>query len=173
MELKKLLDRWIYGFDDQDLPSVVGELLKKNQKTIALAESCTGGLLSKMITDIPGASEYFLGSWVTYSNGAKMKHLGVPEEIILENGAVSEPVARLMAESAAQTAGSDIGIGITGVAGPWGGTEEKPVGLVYIGVYIDDKCYIEKCRFPSNNRDWIRHRSALTALNMVRLRLKV
>lgn len=171
--IRQALGTWIYGQDDQSLPAVVAELLKTSHKTIALAESCTGGLLSKMITDLPGASDYFLGSWITYSNASKIIHLGIPEKLLLEHGAVSEPVARAMARNISERFRSDIGVGITGVAGPDGGTEEKPVGLVYIGVQMDDKCHVQECRFGLMERRWIRQRSALTALNLIRLRLKV
>ena len=163
----------VYGEDDQSLPQVVCNLLKKSHKTIVTAESCTGGLLSQMLTEIPGASEYMLGGWVTYSNEAKMGFLGVPEKLIADFGAVSEPVVRSMATQAAQKSGADIAVAITGIAGPDGGTDKKPVGLVYIAIWIDGQCVVQEHRFPAINRHWIRLRSALTALNSIRLRLQI
>jgi nicotinamide-nucleotide amidase len=171
--LRQCLGDWVYGEDDQTLAAVVGEMLKAQKKTIASAESCTGGLLSQMLTGIPGASDYMRVGWVTYSNEAKICQLGVSERLISDFGAVSEPVARMMAEQAAKKSGADVSVAITGIAGPGGGTDEKPVGLVYIAVQIDGDCRVEKCRFPPSNRHWVRLRSALTALNLVRLRLAI
>ena len=171
--LTELLGDWVYGYDDQSLGGLVGNLLKECARTIALAESCTGGLLTKMLTDIPGSSDYLLAGWVTYSNEAKVAQLDVPESLIAEYGAVSGPVAREMAIGAARKTGSDIAVGITGNAGPGGGTAEKPVGLVYIGVFGKGECFVEECRFPATNRGFIRRQAALTALNLVRLQLQI
>ncbi len=171
--LSALLGDWVYGYDDRSLPEIVGDLLRKTSRTIATAESCTGGLLAKMLTDVPGSSDYVLAGWVTYSNEAKIRQLGLPEKMIAENGAVSEPVARAMAVGAAQKSGADIGIGITGIAGPGGGTDEKPVGLVYIGIDVKGECFVEECRFPAVNRGFIRQRAALSALNLIRLQLRI
>lgn len=171
--LTALLGQWVYGYDDQALPALVGQLLKEHGLTIALAESCTGGLLGKMLTDIPGCSDYLQVGWVTYSNEAKIDQLDVPEQLIAEYGAVSEPVARQMAIGAGEKSGSDIAIGITGIAGPEGGTDKKPVGLVYIGVYAKGDCFVKECRFPSSNRGFIRRRAAMTALNLIRLHLRI
>ena len=171
--IRNLLGDLVYAEDEQSLPAVVGKLLKEHHQTIALAESCTGGLISKLLTDIPGATDYFIGSWVTYSNEAKIQQLGIPKQLIIDHGAVSEPVAREMARQSALRSGAAIGVGITGIAGPGGGTEEKPVGLVYIGLQIDDTNTVERYRFFSNNREWIRRRAALTALDMIRLRLSI
>jgi nicotinamide-nucleotide amidase len=173
IRLSKCLGHWVYGEDDQTLAAVVGSLLSARHKTIALAESCTGGLLSQMLTDIPGASDFVRAGWVTYSNQAKTRQLDVPEDLIVEFGAVSEPVARMMAQQAAQKSGADVAVSITGIAGPGGGTDSKPVGLVYIGVVIDGDCQVKECRFPPVNRHWVRLRSALTALNLVRFRLDI
>ncbi len=169
--LRECLGNWVYGEDDQTLAAVVGELLRARRETIALAESCTGGLLSQMLTDIPGASDYMRAGWITYCNEAKMSQLDIPEKLIVDFGAVSEPVARMMAQQAAQKSGADVAVAITGIAGPGGGTAPKPVGLVYIAVVIDGDCEVKECRFPPMNRHWVRLRSALTALNLVRLRL--
>jgi nicotinamide-nucleotide amidase len=167
--LRSLLGNLIFGFDDQTLPEVVGHWLMKHRKTITVAESCTGGLLTKLITDVPGASEYFTHGWITYSNQAKTELLGVPKQLIEKYGAVSEQVASAMAIAARQKAKSDYAIAITGIAGPTGGSKQKPVGLVYISVCDSDDCQTKKCLF-SYTRDLIRTRAALTALNMLRLR---
>ena len=166
--LHSLLGNLIFGVDDQTLPEVVGEWLARNRKTITVAESCTGGLLTKLITDIPGASEYFTQGWITYSNKAKTELLGVPKKLIEKHGAVSEQVASAMAIAARQKARSDFAIAITGIAGPAGGSKQKPVGLVYISVCDKNDCQTKKCLF-SYTRELIRTRAALTALNMLRL----
>jgi nicotinamide-nucleotide amidase len=169
--LKSLLGDLIFGTDDQTLPEVVGGLLTQKHKTIAIAESCTGGLLAKLLTDIPGSSAYFTHGWITYSDKAKTEQLGIAPRAIEKNGAVSEQVASAMALAAQQKARSDFAIAITGIAGPTGGTEQKPVGLVYISVSSDNNCQTKRFLF-SHTRDIIRHRAALTALNMLRLALK-
>jgi nicotinamide-nucleotide amidase len=166
--LRSLLGNLIFGVDDQTLPEVVGHWLTQHHKTITVAESCTGGLLTKFITDVPGASEYFTHGWITYSNKAKTELLGVPKKLIEKHGAVSEQVASAMAIAARQKAKSDLAIAITGIAGPAGGSKQKPVGLVYISVCDGDDCQTKKCLF-SYTRDLIRTRAALTALNMLRL----
>jgi nicotinamide-nucleotide amidase len=166
--LRSLLGNLIFGFDDQTLPEVVGHWLMQNRKTVTVAESCTGGLLTKLITDIPGASEYFTHGWVTYSNQAKTELLGVPKKLIEKHGAVSEQVASVMAIAARKKAKSDFAIAITGIAGPAGGSKQKPVGLVYISVCDRNDCQTKKCLF-SYTRELIRTRAALAALNMLRL----
>ncbi|MGD0573236.1 MAG: competence/damage-inducible protein A [Sedimentisphaerales bacterium] len=166
--LRSLLGNLIFGFDDQTLPEVVGHWLMQHRKTITVAESCTGGLLTKLITDIPGASEYFTHGWITYSNRAKTELLGVPKKLIEKHGAVSEQAASAMAIAARQKAKSDFAVAITGIAGPAGGSRQKPVGLVYISVCDGDDCQTKKCLF-SYTRELIRVRAALTALNMLRL----
>jgi nicotinamide-nucleotide amidase len=168
-----LLGEAVYGFDDQTLPEVVGTLLKENRLKLAVAESCTGGLLAEMVTGIPGSSEYFLAGWVTYSNQAKVRDLGVSPELIEKYGAVSEPVARALAEGAAHASGADIAVGITGIAGPEGGSGKKPVGLVYIGLFFKGKTEVQEFRFSPVGREAVRRRAALTALNWVRLKLRV
>ena len=171
--LSALLGQWVYGYDDQSLPAIVGDLLRQNGRTIALAESCTGGGLAKMLTDIPGSSDYVVAGWVTYSNEAKVNQLDVPAQLIEDFGAVSEPVARAMALGAAKKAKTDIAVGITGIAGPGGGCDQKPIGLVYISVCRGTECFVEECRFGATNRDFIRRRAILTALNLVRLKLRI
>lgn len=170
--LCQILGEAVYGFDEETLPRVVGRLLREKQKKLAVAESCTGGLLAKMITDIPGSSEYFLAGWVTYSNEAKIRDLGVPEDLISRHGAVSEPVAAAMAAGAAQRSGADAAVGISGVAGPEGGTPEKPVGLVCIGLFMKGRTEAQTFRFAPVGREAVRQRASLTALNWLRLQLK-
>ncbi|MCL6532304.1 MAG: competence/damage-inducible protein A [Armatimonadetes bacterium] len=132
--VRERLGRFIYGTDDTTLEQVVVERLRERGESLAVAESCTGGLLGKRITDVPGSSEVFLGGIIAYSNAVKHSMVGVPSEVLETVGAVSEPTARALAEGVRQRLGSYWGIGITGIAGPGGGTPDKPVGLVYIGV---------------------------------------
>ncbi|MFC1676051.1 competence/damage-inducible protein A [Planctomycetota bacterium] len=169
--LVELLGDLVYGSGEQSLAEVLGRKLIDQQKKIAIAESCTGGLIAKLLTDIPGASKYFTHGWVTYSNTAKTQELGVPAELIEKYGAVSEQVASAMACAAAKKAGSDVAIGITGIAGPEGGSEQKPVGLVYIAVMSDNSCSGRRFVF-SHDRRFVRFRAAQTALNMLRLKLQ-
>ena len=168
--LRNKLGELVYGTSDQTLAEVVSEKLTHQKKTIATAESCTGGLLAKLLTDIPGATNYFTYGWITYSNDAKISELGVPVDLIERYGAVSEQVAEAMAKSARKKAGTDFAIGITGIAGPTGGTEKKPVGLVYISMDYQGGCETNKYIF-SFSRPFIRLRAAQTALNTLRKRL--
>jgi nicotinamide-nucleotide amidase len=169
--LTQMLGELIYGRAEQTLAEVVGEKLAQQKKTIAVAESCTGGTLAKLLTDIPGASRYFAYGWVTYSNTAKTSELGVPADLIEKGGAVSGQVAAAMAKGARERAGTDFAIGITGIAGPAGASEQKPVGLMYISVDSDKDC--ETKRFIiSGDRGSVRLRAAQTALNMLRLKLQ-
>lgn len=168
--LRNMLGELIYGTGEQTLAEVVGEKLAQQEKTIAVAESCTGGTLAKLLTDMPGASEYFTHGWVTYSNSAKISELGVSADLIEEYGAVSDEAAQAIAQGARKRAGTDFAIGITGMAGPGGGSEQKPVGLVYISVDSNSGC--ETKRFiMAGDRASIRLRAAQTALNMLRLKL--
>jgi len=121
-----------------------GELLKEMGLTLSLAESCTGGLIAHRITNVSGSSNYFLGGVVAYSNKAKEKILGVPHEILVQYGAVSEESARAMAEGARRLFASDLALGVTGIAGPTGGTPEKPVGLVYIALAAEEEVKCER-----------------------------
>jgi nicotinamide-nucleotide amidase len=170
--LQGKLGELVYGTGDQSLAQVVGELFTRQGKTIAVAESCTGGLLAKLLTDIPGSSKYFTYGWITYSDQAKISELGVPADLIQEYGAVSEQVAGAMAAGARNKAGTDYAIGITGIAGPAGGTEQKPIGLVYIGVESEKGSYTQRCHF-SGDRRFIRLRAAQTVLNLLRLKLNI
>lgn len=168
--LREVLGRLVYGTDEKTLAQVVGEKIAENKETLAVAESCTGGLLAKLITDIPGASKYFTCGWVTYSNQAKVSRLGVPSEMIEKYGAVSEQVAQAMAEGACQKAHADFAIAVTGIAGPAGATAEKPVGLVYIALKSHNHCQTHRFIFTHDRRS-IRLRAAQTALNILRLAL--
>jgi nicotinamide-nucleotide amidase len=170
--LRNILGELIYGKGEQTLAEVVGAKLAQQKKTIAIAESCTGGTLAKLLTDIPGASRYFTHGWVTYSNTAKIKELGVEADLIERYGAVSSETAEAMARGARKRAGTDFAIGITGIAGPSGGSEQKPVGLVYISVDSDIGCETKRFIFPYD-RDFIRLQAAQTALNMLRLKLQI
>jgi nicotinamide-nucleotide amidase len=133
-EIRRRLGPLVVGEGEPGLEDVVGELLLEHKRTLAVAESCTGGLISSRLTDVPGSSAYLLEGLVSYSNEAKVRDLGVDPELLEEHGAVSEPVVRQMAEGVRRRAGSDLGIGVTGVAGPGGGSEEKPVGTVFIAL---------------------------------------
>ena len=129
----KALGPWIYSRNGESLEEVVGAMLRERSLTVACAESCTGGLIGHRLTEVPGSSDYFLESAVVYSNRAKIRRLGVPAALIEKHGAVSAPVARAMALGVRKTSGADIGVAVTGVAGPGGGTARKPVGLVSPG----------------------------------------
>jgi nicotinamide-nucleotide amidase len=163
----------IFGADDQTLAAVVAELLTKSGgaiPTVTTAESCTGGLLAKMLTDIPGSSRYFREGFVTYANESKQRLLGVPAEMIEKFGAVSEPVAQAMAAGARRAANAVYALGITGIAGPDGGSEAKPVGMVCIALASEEGEAVRTFNFPGD-REWIRDRSAKMALTMLRYKL--
>lgn len=169
-DIRKKLGHAIFGVGDETLEHAVVLLLKKCNKTIAVAESCTGGLVSDKLTNIPGISEFFLEGVVAYSNKAKIDLLGVPEELILKHGAVSPEVAKAMAEGIKKRALTNIGVGITGIAGPAGATKGKPVGLVYIAIAGDSFDEVKECQFRGSRID-IKIFSANTALNMIRIKL--
>ncbi|MBN2589686.1 MAG: competence/damage-inducible protein A [Sedimentisphaerales bacterium] len=169
-KLREVLGDLVYGSGDETLAEAVSKKLALQGKTIATAESCTGGLLSKMLTDISGSSNYFNYGWITYSNKAKITQLDVPADLIEQYGAVSEQVAKEMAQGARKKSGADFAIAITGIAGPTGGSEQKPVGLVYICVDYDGGCDVKQCFFTFG-REFTRLRAAHTALNMLRQRL--
>ncbi len=173
-EILARLGEYHFGMDDETLESAVARLLSSQGATVALAESCTGGLLAKRLTDLPGSSAYFKEGLVTYSNEAKERLLGVPKELIEDHGAVSESVAKKMAEGARRLANAGYGLSVTGVAGPDGGTEEKPVGLVWVG--ISDEKGIEARRLDlsawARSRTSIRERSANIAFDILRHKLE-
>ncbi|WP_411676041.1 competence/damage-inducible protein A [Caproicibacter sp.] len=173
-ELQKRLGSFVYGLDVESLEETVVKELAARGKTVATAESCTGGLLAKRITDIPGVSNVFHMGCVTYANEIKTMLLGVPEETLRQYGAVSPQTAEAMARGIKERSGADYGIGITGVAGPGGGTEEKPVGLVYLALCDGDGVKIREMR-PAGRyrgRGYLRGLAASNALDMLRRSLQ-
>ncbi len=167
-KIKEILSYLVYGTDEQTLEEVVGKLLLERKKTIAVAESCTGGMIGVKITNVSGSSQYFERGVVTYSNGAKIQLLNIPKAMIEKYGAVSEETAILMAEGVRKLAGTDYGLSVTGIAGPTGGTKQKPVGLVYLGFAHENDSFAEKFIFGQDRRS-NRERAAQAALNLVRL----
>ncbi len=158
---------FIFGGLEDTLEGVVIELLREQNKVIAVAESCTGGMLASRLVNVPGSSNVFKEGFVTYANEAKMKHLNVSEETLKEFGAVSPEVAKEMCDHLFALSDADITVSVTGIAGPTGGTEEKPVGLVYFGINHLGKTTIYRKVF-TGNREMVRLRSVIFALNMVR-----
>lgn len=172
IEIRRRLGILIYGRDHETLPEITGKLLRQRGETLATAESCTGGLISELITSVPGSSEYFTGGAVTYSNNMKQRILDVPGEMLRLHGAVSEPVARAMAAGARARFETTYALAVTGIAGPSGSTSDKPVGLVYIALAHPNGIDAHEYRFGEDSpRDVIRSRAALSALNLLRLRL--
>jgi nicotinamide-nucleotide amidase len=166
-KLVAVLGDYVYSQKDESLEKVVGDLLRARQATLATAESCTGGLLAGRLTDVAGSSDYFISGVVSYANEAKMDLLGVPQALLDQHGAVSEPVAEAMARGIRERAGTTYGIGITGIAGPGGGSEEKPVGLVYIALADAQGSKARKLMFPGD-RQFIRTLSVNAALDILR-----
>jgi nicotinamide-nucleotide amidase len=166
-ELLAAVGSVVYAEGARGLEEVVGDLLLERGWRIAVAESCTGGLLAKRLTDTPGSSRYVERGFVVYSNQSKLDLLGVDPETLRAHGAVSAPVAEQMAIGAARRAGVEVGAGITGIAGPEGGTAEKPVGLVFLAVAGPAGHAVRKLRF-TGSRAAIRERSAQSALDLVR-----
>ncbi|MCW8849901.1 MAG: competence/damage-inducible protein A [Melioribacteraceae bacterium] len=169
-QIRAKVGRYIYGRDEQRLEEVVGKLLKDRGLRIAIAESCTGGLISSRITNVGGSSKYFERAMITYSNGAKVEMLGIDEDLLIKYGAVSLEVARLMAEGIRGVSGTDIGLAVTGIMGPGGATENKPVGLVYIGICDENVCTAKEFRF-GDNRLFNKDRTSQAALEMLRRNL--
>jgi nicotinamide-nucleotide amidase len=165
--IRSVAGRYIYTEDDRELEEVVGDLLIEKNLTIAVAESCTGGLVGGRITSVPGASQYFRGGIVAYANDVKENRLGVPKETLEQFGAVSAETAKAMAAGAASAMRADIGVSTTGVAGPTGGSEEKPVGTVYIGLSVSGQVSAKKFNLGVD-REPIRGRTVTIALEMVR-----
>jgi len=170
--IRHILGKMVFGTGEQTIAEVVGQLLVSSGKTLALAESCTGGLVAKLVTDIPGSSRYFTYGWVTYANQAKITQIGVNPATIERFGAVSEQTAAEMAVGARVVSGADFAISVTGIAGPQGSSEQKPQGLVYISIAAKDGVSTEKFIFP-HTRDFMRLRTAQTALNLLRLKLLI
>ena len=166
-EIKRRLGDNVYTTEDITIEDVVCKLLINQKLTISTAESCTGGMIASTLINYPGISEVLLEGAVTYSNEAKHNRLGVRNETLDKYGAVSEETAREMAIGIAKTAGTDVSIVTTGIAGPGGGTEEKPVGLVYVGVYVQGEVTVQKCIF-NGNRSRVRLQATMTGLDMLR-----
>ena len=185
-EVRRRLGELVFGEEEETLQSAVAHLLIVQHRTVSTAESCTGGLLAQRLTEVSGSSAYFPGGVVTYSNGEKTRLLGVRPELLVEHGAVSEPVARAMALACRERSGAGYAISITGIAGPTGGTSEKPVGLVYVGLAGpglvkpladtrpagDVRCAVTRHLLgDSLTREEIRDRTCKLALNRLRLAL--
>ena len=165
--IRAALTPYCYGTDNDTMASVVGTLLSRQNMTLATAESCTGGLIGSCITATPGSSEWYLGGAITYSNDLKEEITGVAHDLLLAHGAVSAPVAEQMAAGIVQRTGADMGVAVTGIAGPGGGSREKPVGTVYMG--LAHKKHVQHRLFHfSGNRHQIQHMTAQTALDLVR-----
>lgn len=165
--VKEKVGEYIYSCDDEELVQVVCRKLMEKGLTLSSAESCTGGMFASAVTDIPGISQVFQRGLVTYSNEAKMDELGVKAETLEKFGAVSKETAVEMVEGLKRVSGSDVCISVTGIAGPGGGTEEKPVGLVYIGFIYGDKKLCKKVRMRDTDRAWNRHYTVLSMLNTI------
>ncbi|MCU7493530.1 MAG: competence/damage-inducible protein A [Bacteroidota bacterium] len=169
-KIRSLVGRYIYGIENDTLEEVISRLLLERGLTIAIAESCTGGLVSHRVTNVSGSSSYFERAVISYSNAAKVELLNVNEDIIAQYGAVSLEVARQMAEGIKSVSGTDIGLSITGILGPGGATREKPVGLVYIGLCNETLCTAKKFQF-SEDRLLNKDRASQAALEMLRRHL--
>jgi len=169
-EIRRRLGNKVFGRDQETMIGIVGQLLKNQQLTIATAESCTGGLLGASLTQEPGSSGFYLGGVISYSNSLKQGLLGVNEESLLKYGAVSEEVASEMAEGIRSQVGADLAISTTGIAGPGGGTDQKPVGLVYVGLATAKGVQVEKIQLYGE-REYVRQLTVQAALNRVRVHM--
>ncbi len=165
-----LIKKYVYGFDSEEIEEVIGRLLKEQNKTLAIAESCTGGFLSHKITSVPGSSSWYAGSIVPYSNELKNKLVDVEEEILKTHGAVSEEVVLALAENVRKNLNADVAVSVSGIAGPSGGSEEKPVGTVWIGYSDEHKTRAKKFQLTKDRNINIQY-SAMAALNMIRINL--
>ncbi len=170
LKIEKQLGNSVFSFRGETMEEVVGRRLAITGFTLAVAESCTGGLIAQRLTSVPGSSAYFTEGLVTYSNESKTRLLGVDKKLIKEHGAVSKEVARDMARGVRHRARTDFGLAVTGIAGPDGGTEEKPVGLVYIALADDAHTEHKRLKLPGD-RELIRWRASQAALDMLRKRL--
>ena len=169
--VRERIGEYIYSYDDVDLVQVVAELLMERNLTLAAAESCTGGMFGSCLTDVPGISAVFDRSLVTYSNEAKVQELGVREETLVQHGAVSEETAREMAEGVRRVSGADIGVSVTGIAGPDGGTEEKPVGTIWYGLATAEHTICRRTSWNTSSRRSNRNYAVLNMLDMIRREL--
>ena len=165
--MRALLPGRFFSEDGRELPEVVADLLRDRGLHLALAESCTGGLLTARLTDVPGASRFLERAFVTYSNRSKIEELGIEAELVERHGAVSEEVAAAMARGVLRVAGAEVGVAVTGVAGPDGGTAEKPVGLVFVALDGAAGTRVRRALFPGN-RERIRFQATQSALEMLR-----
>jgi len=170
-KIEAALGDYLFSSGGESLEEVVGMYLVLRRKTLAVAESCTGGLLAERLTRVPGSSNYFLGGAICYSNELKTRLVGVPQKLIEDQGAVSQPVAQALAEGIRRRTGAALGIGITGIAGPGGGTAEKPVGLVFIALADERSTQVRQFRFPGD-RERIRHWATQAALEMIRRHIR-
>ncbi|HED54684.1 MAG TPA: competence/damage-inducible protein A [Phycisphaerales bacterium] len=170
-QVRSLLGPFVFGEGEQNLPGVVVDLLRASGDKLATVESCTGGLIAKLITDVPGASDVFHGGWVTYSNAFKAEQVGVDPAVFDRSGAVSEPCCRQMAEGGLVRSRADHALSVTGIAGPGGGSADKPVGTVWIGLARTGRPTQTRLFRFNGDRDAIRLRSAMTALALLRLSL--
>jgi len=166
--IRKGAGDYLFADSDQELPEHIADLLTTSGQTLATAESCTGGLIAGSLTDVPGASTWFLRGWVVYSNQSKEEELRVPHDLLLEHGAVSAEVARAMAEGARDAAASDYALSVTGIAGPTGGTEDKPVGLTFIGCSGPDGTVVREYHLGTMGRRYNKQRSMVNALDLLR-----
>ena len=171
-EVRQVLGDVVYGVDVDSLEQVVVQEMTARGLTLATAESCTGGLMGKRITDVPGASACYLGGVVSYHNEVKENLLGVRHETLMTKGAVSEDTACQMAQGVRKALGADIGISTTGVAGPGGGTPEKPVGLIYVGISTGDRTWAVRILRPRQSRESLRRLASSTAFDLVRRHLE-
>lgn len=171
-KIRAKIDKYIYGENNQTLPEIVGKILKQRKKTISVAESCTGGLIGKRITEIPGSSAYFTGGMIVYSNQVKIEQLGVLPETLKNNGAVSSQTAEEMVRRVRNKFATDLAISVTGIAGPGGGSEVKPVGLVYIGLGDNRETDIYKLNL-NRDRNWNRWMTSQYALYYLLQKLKI
>lgn len=169
-QIDQALDKYIFARSEQSLEEVVGMYLVMKNASISIAESCTGGMLAERLTSVPGSSRYFMSGVITYSNESKMELAGIPPLLLEMQGAVSEEVARGLAEGIRQRAGTTIGVGVTGIAGPAGGSEEKPVGTVHVSVATPMETAHRRFQFPGD-REKIRWQASQAALDMVRRQL--
>jgi nicotinamide-nucleotide amidase len=170
LKLNEIIPDLIFGYDDIPLEEVLGSLLKQKSKTVATAESCTGGYISHLLTSIPGSSEYFIGSVVAYAYDAKEELLGVKHDSLVQHGAVSEIVAKEMAEGVRERLKTDYAIAVTGIAGPGGGLPNKPVGTIWFAIASEQQTKAIMLRFGNDRMRNIR-RGTIAALNMLRLEL--